>query len=94
MKIEQIARVLDGVKSVKKEGAAWVIPDDVELSVFIALPSEVLAVPRCSRIDSNGDVLSLETHKGERFWFPIDVVAGLKSAVAETRAAGRGAGFR
>lgn len=94
MKIEQIARILDVVPGVTKDGANWVIPDEIELSVFVGLPSEVLTVPRCARVEGSPDLVGVETHKGDRFWFAVADVVGVKSSAPEHRSAGRGAGFR
>jgi hypothetical protein len=94
MKIELITRVLDGIPGVRRDGAVHLIPDEVEVSVFIGLPSEVLTVPRVARAELHADLLSLETHKGERFHFAVEDVAGLKSSAPEKQSGGRGAGFR
>jgi hypothetical protein len=94
MKIELITRVLDGIAGVRKEGHAHLIPDDVEVSLFIALPSEVLTVPRVKRAELQADLLVLDTHKGDRFHFAVEDVAGVKSGTPEKQAGGRGAGFR
>jgi hypothetical protein len=94
MKLDFVARILDGIPGVRKEGGGYVVPDDVEVSVFISLPSEVLTVPRCSRIEPAGELIVIETHKGERFHFTAQDVAGIKSAAAERSPSGRGAGFR
>ena len=89
-----IHRVFDGVSGVKKEGGAWVIPEEVDVSVFIGLPSEVMAVPRVSRAEATADLLTVETHKGERYYFAVETVVGVKCGPSEKRASGRGAGFR
>jgi hypothetical protein len=93
MKTELMTRILDGVPNLRKEGAAYLVPDDLDLSVFIGLPSEVLAVPRLARIEPAAELLTLETHKGERYYFATADVAGLKTGASEKRASG-GAGFR
>src|SRR6516165_3393369 len=58
MKLDLVTRVLDGVPGVRKEGAAYLIPDDLEVSVFIGLPSEVLTVPRCARVEPSREQLA------------------------------------
>ncbi|MSP62465.1 MAG: hypothetical protein EXR72_19455 [Myxococcales bacterium] len=94
MRTETITRILDGVAGVRRDGAAWLIPEEVEVSVFIALPAEVLNVPRISRVEAVGDLIILDTFKGERFHFAAENLAGVKSAASEKRTANRGAGFR
>jgi hypothetical protein len=94
MKIEHIQRILDGVAGIRKDGAAWLVPEDVDVTVFIGLPSEVMGVPRVARAEAAGELLVLETHKGERYYFAIADVAGVKHGPGEKRSAGRGAGFR
>ncbi len=94
MKLELVARILDGIAGVRKDGGGWQIPDGLEVSAFFALPSELLAVQRCARLEPSGEVLAIETHKGERFYFPLELLAGLKSATVERATGNRGAGFR
>lgn len=93
MKVELIHRILDGVSGAKKDGGAWVIPEEVDVSVFIGLPSEVMAVPRVARAEATADLLTVETHKGERYYFAVEDVAGVKCGAPEKRSSGRGAGF-
>jgi hypothetical protein len=95
MKIELLTRILDGVAGLRREGPAWLVPDDMELAVFIGLPGETLIVPRLSRIEPAAELLTVDTHKGERLFFALDAVAGVRSSAAEKHASGRGgAGFR
>ena len=94
MKIEMVQRILDTTSGVRKDGGAYLIPEEVEVAVFIGLPSEVLTVPRCARLEPAGELLVIDTHKGERFSFALTDVAGLKSAGQERRPGGRSAGFR
>jgi hypothetical protein len=94
MKLEMIQRILDTTAGLRKDGAAYLVPDEIELAVFIGLPSEVLTVPRCARLEPSGELLTIDTHKSERFTFAVADVAGFKSTGQEKRAAGRSAGFR
>ena len=93
MRLEQIVRILDGLPGARKDGAAYVIPDSVELSVFVALPSELLTVARIARIDLSAELLSLDTMKGERIHFAPEHVAAIKSTPAARAVGNRGAGF-
>ncbi len=95
MKIEQITRILDGVPTLRKDGAAYLVPDEVDVAVFISLPAEVLTVARLSRIEPSAEVLAVETHKGERYFFATQDVAGFRAGAGEKQHSGRGgAGFR
>lgn len=90
---ELLTRVLDGIPALRKDGAAYLVPDDLELAVFVALPSEVLSVPRLARLEPTAELLIAETHKGERYFFATKDVAGVKIGAPEKRSTG-GAGFR
>jgi hypothetical protein len=94
MKLELIQRILDNTAGVRKDGAAYLVPDEIEVAVFIGLPSEVLTVPRCARFEATADLLTIDTHKGERFSFAVADVAGFRASGQEKRAGGRSAGFR
>ena len=45
-----------------------------------------------ARVTASADLVTVETWKGERFYFTHDVVAGLKVAQPEGKGIGRGAG--
>jgi len=93
MRFEQIEHILDSVPSVRKEGAAYIFPEDCELSLFVALPSEVLAVARVSHFERNGDMATADTHQSDRYYIPVDSIAIVKVTAAK-RSKDRGAGFR
>jgi hypothetical protein len=94
MKIDVLNKVLEGVPGVRKDGPSWLVPEETELSFYIALPAEVLSITRISRAIATPDLLTLETAKGERFYFTHEVVAGLKVGVSDVKSLGRSAGFR
>jgi hypothetical protein len=94
MKLEMMQKILDSTPGVRKDGAAYLVPDEIEVAVFIGLPSEVLTVPRCARIEAQPELLILETHKNERYCFALADVAGVKSSGQKERAASRATGFR
>ena len=93
MKVESISRILEAVPGVRAEGATWTIPEELELSVYLAMPSEMITIARVAKISSGADVLTIETVKGERFFFPPEFVAGLKAGHIEPRGP-RSTGFR
>ena len=94
MKIELVSRVLESTTGIRKDGAAFLISEECELSIYIALPSEVLTIPRVSRFQPSPDLVTIETTKGERFYFGPDLIAGVKVGSGESKGIGRGAGFR
>jgi hypothetical protein len=94
MKPELITKVLDGITGVRKDGAAHLVPEETEVSVYIGIAAEVLTVPRVSRVTVTGDLLSIETFKSERYFFTPEAVVGLKAGAADGKSLGRGgAGF-
>jgi hypothetical protein len=94
-KLELITRILDGVPGVRKDGAAWLLPEHPEVSIYVALPAEVLTLPRVARVTATADIAVIETHKGESFLFATDVIAGAKFGSSDGKPAGaRSAGFR
>jgi len=88
----QLTKILDSTSGVKKDGASYLIPEELDVNVFIALGQEILQIPRLQRVEG-GDVLVLITHKNERFYFPPDQVVGLRIGGPEAKARNSGAGF-
>jgi len=88
-----IGKVLDGLPGVKKDGAAWHVSEEQDLTAFIALGVEVLQVQRISRVELSDSEIALTTHKGERFFFPPENLVGLRTGV-EQKTARSSAGFR
>ncbi len=88
-----IGKVLDGIQGVKKDGATYVVPEELDLTLFISMGQEVLQVARASRVETGGETVTIATHKGERFFFPPDHVVGLRVGV-EQKTARSSAGFR
>ena len=94
MKVDSLSRILDGVTGVRKDGGAHLFPEDVDVSIFIGLPAEVLSLPRVARLTSTPDMVTIETAKGERYYFAPEVIVGVKVGGAENKAHPRGPGFR
>jgi hypothetical protein len=87
-----IEKVLSSVPLVKKDGSAWIFPEEVEANAYISLGQEALQVARISRIEIGSEVIFL-THKGERYYFTAEQVVGFKFGGAESRHKLGGAGF-
>lgn len=94
MKIELLQQILEAEKTVKKEGkGVYVIAEEAEVTVLLDMGHEVLSVVRVRRVVTQPDLLTLETHKGERFYLGPDTpVRGLKFSETESNKV-RGAGF-
>ena len=95
MKIELLQQVLEGEKCVKRDGkTAYVVGDEADLTVIIDMGHEVLSVGRVRRLTVQAELLTLETHKGERVYLgPDSSVRGLKFAESEGGKLRGGAGF-
>lgn len=94
MKSELIQKVLESESGVKKNGSVYEIGDDVELNIVLAIGSDATTVPRVRRVTVGPDLLTLETHKGERVYLAADAgVRALKFSPADGPNKLRGAGF-
>jgi hypothetical protein len=87
-----IDRILSSAPQVKKDGQAWVIPEESDATAFVALGQEVLQIPRIMRIELGTEAVFL-THKGERFYFAPEQVVGLRFGGPEARHKIGSAGF-
>lgn len=94
MKREQIERILEGVSGIRKEGSAFLLPEDSEVSFHIALPAELVSVSRVTRVEYQGDLTCLETHAGDRYFFATEFVAIIKNALPSKRNRVPAPGFR
>ena len=73
MKTESLYQVLEGEKSVKREGkGSYLVGEEAELTIMLDMGHEVLSVNRIRKVLSQGELLVLETHKGERVYVGPD----------------------
>jgi hypothetical protein len=86
-------KVLETLPGARKEGAAFLLPEELDVTIYVSLGEEVLQIPRASRVELSGATLNILTHKGERFYLPPERVIGLKTGVTHKPVA-PGAGFR
>lgn len=88
---ETVIAVLDAEGS-KGGPKGYPIPEERELTVYVGTPGDVLQVARVTRVEAREVALTLETAKGERFYFAYEDVLGLRfGAPSATRE--RAAGF-
>lgn len=94
MKIELLHQILDGEKGVKRDAKdSYTVSEDAELTVLLEIGHETLSVTRVKHLKVQPELLTLETHKGERYYMGPDTpVRGLKFAEIEASKL-RGAGF-
>lgn len=88
-----IGKILDSAPLVKRDGAAYVLAEELDANAYIALGQEVIQIPRLARVEIASDVITLTTHKSERFYFPPEQIVGLRFGGNEARAARSSAGF-
>ena len=93
-KLDLINRILDSVPGMRKEGGAYLLAEHPEVTIYIAMPSEVLSVQRAARVVAGADLTSIETHKGETYVFATDQIAGAKYGAGDGKAMRTAAGFR
>ena len=94
MKLDLITRILEGIPGVRKDGGSYLIAEEADVSLYLGAPSELLTLPRVARITPSADLVIIETHKSERYFFAVDTVIGIKFGAGEAKTGGRGAGFR
>lgn len=87
-----IEKILSSSPQIKKDGNAFVLPEEVDATAYVALGMEVLQIPRLCRVEVAGEV-TMQTHKGERFYFLAEQVVGLRFGGPESRQRHGGAGF-
>jgi hypothetical protein len=73
-----IGKILEKSPGVKREGDAYVLPEELDANAYVTIGQEVLQIPRLARVEIAGDLVTLTTHKSERFYFAPDQMAGLK----------------
>jgi hypothetical protein len=87
-----LGKVLDAAPGVKKDGSTYVVPEEVDATVFVAIGEEVVQLARVARVEIGADAVRFSTHKGELFFFPPENVMGVKLGAPE-RGAKHSAGF-
>lgn len=92
MKIEQLQQILKAETGIKAEGGGvFSIGEDVDLTLVLELGHDGMSVPRVRKLTVQGDLLILETHKGERVYTSA-LLRVVKVGASESGKA-RGTGF-
>jgi hypothetical protein len=87
-----IGKILEKSPGVKREGEAYVLPEELDAQAYVTIGQEVLQIPRLQRVEIAGDLITLTTHKSERFYFAPEQMAGLKLG-GDNKAGRPSAGF-
>jgi hypothetical protein len=80
-------------EGLKAGGQGFTIPEDREATCLVSSPGEVLSVAKVVLADLRDKYLYLQTAKDERFFFPYEVVLGLRLLGSKSTAKERSAGF-
>lgn len=92
MKTEMLQQVLEGEGGVRAESkGVYVVSDEVDLTLLLDMGHEPMSVARVRRIQIKGDLLAIETHKGDRVYTAV-AVSGLKFGASDAGKS-RGTGF-
>jgi hypothetical protein len=94
MKADHLTEIFVKQLGARKDGAALLVPDSAEASVFVALEGETLAIVRISRIESVDTMITIDTAKGERFIVAAEDIRAVKIDRSETSRKGGSAGFK
>ena len=88
---EILAQAL-AAEGIENANHGYTVPDNREVTVFIAAAGDVMPVERIARIDLKDKVLLLENVKHERYYFSYEDVLGVRllSAASGRERAGFG----
>ncbi len=86
---EVLALALEA-EGIKPEKQSYAIAEDRDATALIGGTGEFLSIDRVVRVEARDKYVLFETGKRERFFFPYEVVLGLKLLAGKERAAGFG----
>jgi hypothetical protein len=94
MKLETLTEILGKHAGARKDGTAYVLPGDVEATLFVALEGETLHVPRVQRVEVADTLVLVDSNRGERFAVTLEDVRAVKiDRTSDSKGRDRGAGF-
>jgi hypothetical protein len=73
-----LAQILTDYGNCKREDDRYLVPADVEASVYISIGIDGLTVDRVSSFVLETDAVALLTTRGERFVFTFDDLRGVR----------------
>jgi hypothetical protein len=89
----RLDKALGELPGVRKDGTAFLLSEDADITLYASLGEEVLQIARVARVDAGPEMVAVSTHKGERFFLPPERLIALKAA-APPRTVNGSAGFR
>jgi hypothetical protein len=93
MPLIHVTKILESIPGAKKEGAGFQLPEELDANAFIQVGQEAMQITRIARVEVTDDLVTILTHKGERFFFPPDRLVGLKLGAPTAKATRSSAGF-
>jgi hypothetical protein len=89
----KLDKALADLQGVRKDGSSFLLSEEHDLTLYASLGEEVLQIARVSRVDPTTELVTIWTHKGERFFVPPERLVAMKVG-AQAKAAAGSAGFR
>jgi hypothetical protein len=94
MKLEQISDIFAKHIGAKREGSVLLMPPETDVTLFLALPGETLAVAKIIRIEIAEPMLVCDTSRGDRVVCLADDIRAVRGEKGEGVRRDRSAGFR
>ncbi len=89
----KLDKALSELSGARKDGGSILIAEEMDVTFYASLGEEVLQIARVSRVDPGAELVTIWTHKGERFFVPPERLVAMKAG-APSKAVGSSAGFR
>ena len=89
----RLEKALAEVQGVRKDGNAFLLGEELDVTLYASLGEEALQIARVSRVDLGVEIATISTHKGERFFVPPERLIAMKTGVPSKTVASS-AGFR
>jgi hypothetical protein len=93
MKVESFAEFLTTHAGARKEAHSFVIPSDTDVTIFVGLEGETLAVTKANKVELADAMVIIDTARGERVCVALEDVRAMKMDRSAAERTSRGAGF-
>src|SRR5262245_48116665 len=94
MKLDTLTEILGKYAGARKDGGAYLLANEVEATLFVALEGETLEIPRVTRVEIAETLVVADSSRGERFACALEDVRAVKlDRTADGKGRERGAGF-